>query len=58
MHRHLCEFTGLDLEMAIIDHYNEVIAVLHNTFKVQELEARQATLDLSSGDEAEVVCQP
>lgn len=32
--RHLCEFTGLDLEMAITDHYNEVIFVLHNTFKV------------------------
>lgn len=23
--RHLCEFTGLDMEMAITDHYNEVI---------------------------------
>lgn len=32
--RHLCEFTGLDLEMAITDHYAEVILVLHNTFKV------------------------
>ncbi|CAM9806360.1 unnamed protein product, partial [Choristocarpus tenellus] len=31
--RHLCEFTGLDLEMAIRDHYNEVIEVLHKTFK-------------------------
>ncbi|CAM9298818.1 unnamed protein product [Discosporangium mesarthrocarpum] len=31
--RHLCEFTGLDLEMAITDHYNEVIGVLHNAFK-------------------------
>ncbi|CAM9750858.1 unnamed protein product [Ascophyllum nodosum] len=31
--RHLCEFTGLDLEMSITDHYNEVILVLHNTFK-------------------------
>lgn len=33
--RHLCEFMGLDLEMSITDHYNEVISVLHNTFKVQ-----------------------
>lgn len=32
--RHLCEFTGLDLEMSIVDHYKEVILVLHNTFKV------------------------
>eukprot|EP00903_Cladosiphon_okamuranus_P012906 g12050.t1 len=31
--RHLTEFNGLDLEMSITDHYNEVIAVLHNTFK-------------------------
>eukprot|EP00904_Undaria_pinnatifida_P002120 jgi/Undpi1/11909/HiC_scaffold_4.g01608.m1 len=31
--RHLCEFNGLDLEMAINDHYNEVIFVLHHTFK-------------------------
>lgn len=23
--RHLCEFTGLDIEMAIKDHYNEVL---------------------------------
>lgn len=23
-HRHLCEFTGLDLEMAIYEHYYEV----------------------------------
>lgn len=33
--RHLTEFNGLDLEMSITDHYNEVIAVLHNTFKVR-----------------------
>lgn len=32
--RHLTEFNGLDLEMTITDHYNEVIVVLHNTFKV------------------------
>lgn len=23
-HRHLCEFVGLDLEMAFYDHYHEV----------------------------------
>ena len=23
-HRHLCEFTGLDMEMAIKEHYDEV----------------------------------
>ncbi|CAM9895555.1 unnamed protein product, partial [Hapterophycus canaliculatus] len=31
--RHLTEFNGLDLEMSITDHYNEVISVLHATFK-------------------------
>ncbi|CAM9909829.1 unnamed protein product [Scytosiphon promiscuus] len=31
--RHLTEFNGLDLEMSITDHYNEVISVLHTTFK-------------------------
>lgn len=31
--RHLCEFTGLDLEMAINDHYNEVLSVLHTMFR-------------------------
>jgi len=30
--RHLCEFTGLDLEMAFKQHYNEVIAVIHEMF--------------------------
>lgn len=29
--RHLCEFTGLDLEMPILWHYDEVIAVVHDT---------------------------
>jgi aspartyl-tRNA synthetase len=29
--RHLCEFTGLDLEMPIDWHYDEVIAVIHET---------------------------
>ena len=27
--RHLCEFTGLDMEMAFFNHYNEVVRVLH-----------------------------
>jgi aspartyl-tRNA synthetase len=31
--RHLCEFTGLDLEMTIIDHYVETLTVVHNMFK-------------------------
>ena len=31
--RHLCEFTGLDLEMAITDHYMEALEVVHNVFK-------------------------
>jgi len=31
--RHLCEFTGLDLEMAIHDHYLEALEVVHNMFK-------------------------
>ena len=30
--RHLCEFTGLDMEMAFNLHYNEVIHVLHDVF--------------------------
>lgn len=32
-HRHLTEFTGLDLEMAIDEHYHEVLRVLDGTFK-------------------------
>jgi len=32
-HRHLTEFTGLDLEMAIEVHYHEVLRVLDSTFK-------------------------
>lgn len=32
-HRHLTEYTGLDLEMAIDEHYHEVIRVLDNVFK-------------------------
>jgi aspartyl-tRNA synthetase len=31
--RHLCEFTGLDIEMAIQEHYNEALEVIHNMFK-------------------------
>ncbi|GAX26572.1 aspartyl-tRNA synthetase [Fistulifera solaris] len=31
--RHLCEFTGLDLEMAIDDHYMETLEVIHKLFK-------------------------
>jgi len=35
--RHLCEFTGLDLEMPIDWHYREVIEVVHETLKaIQE----------------------
>lgn len=30
--RHLCEFTGLDLEMSIYDHYQETLDVLHDVF--------------------------
>jgi aspartyl-tRNA synthetase len=31
--RHLCEFTGLDLEMTINSHYNETLEVVHETFR-------------------------
>jgi aspartyl-tRNA synthetase len=31
--RHLCEFTGLDMEMSINNHYNEALEVVHNTFR-------------------------
>ena len=42
--RHLCEFTGLDLEMAIEDHYEETLEVIHKMFKhiFQGLETRFA----------------
>jgi len=30
--RHLCEFTGMDFEMAICEHYDEVLDVLGNLF--------------------------
>ena len=32
-HRHLCEFTGLDMEMAIKEHFFEVLDVLDNLFR-------------------------
>lgn len=32
-HRHLTEFTGLDLEMAIEEHYHEAMEVLDNMLK-------------------------
>ncbi|KAJ9631671.1 aspartate--tRNA ligase dps1 [Taxawa tesnikishii (nom. ined.)] len=32
-HRHMTEYTGLDLEMAIDEHYHEVLRVLDHTFK-------------------------
>lgn len=31
--RHLCEFTGLDFEMAIHEHYEEALVVAHDMFK-------------------------
>lgn len=31
-HRHMTEFVGLDLEMAIEEHYHEVVDVLDNLF--------------------------
>jgi aspartyl-tRNA synthetase len=42
--RHLCEFTGLDLEMAIYEHYNEVLFVVHKLFRhiFEGLETRYA----------------
>ncbi|KYF44150.1 aspartate-tRNA ligase [Toxoplasma gondii TgCatPRC2] len=32
-HRHLCEFTGLDLEMTFKEHYSEVLDLLDDLFK-------------------------
>eukprot|EP00804_Cyclotella_cryptica_P008924 CCRYP_012035-RA/>CCRYP_012035-RA protein AED:0.02 eAED:0.02 QI:631/1/1/1/1/1/2/158/487 len=42
--RHLCEFTGLDLEMAINEHYMETLEVVHKMFKhiFEGLETRWA----------------
>lgn len=31
-HRHMCEFTGLDFEMAIYEHYFEVLDVIESLF--------------------------
>jgi aspartyl-tRNA synthetase len=31
-HRHLCEFVGLDLEMAFNEHYHEVLEVIGGMF--------------------------
>ena len=31
-HRHLCEFTGLDFEMAIHEHYFELLDVIEALF--------------------------
>ena len=31
-HRHLCEFVGLDVEMAFMDHYHEVIQTIGDMF--------------------------
>ena len=31
-HRHLCEFTGLDMEMAINEHYFEVLEMFSGLF--------------------------
>eukprot|EP00178_Gracilaria_changii_P016744 TRINITY_DN48090_c0_g1_i1.p1 TRINITY_DN48090_c0_g1~~TRINITY_DN48090_c0_g1_i1.p1 ORF type:complete len:566 (-),score=104.76 TRINITY_DN48090_c0_g1_i1:2052-3749(-) len=44
-HRHLCEFTGLDLEMEIYEHYNEILDVLDGLFTAifEGLENRYGT---------------
>jgi len=44
-HRHLCEFTGLDLEMAFKEHYHEVLDVIGNAFlyMFKGLQERYAT---------------
>lgn len=31
-HRHMCEFTGLDMEMTIKEHYFELLDVMANMF--------------------------
>jgi aspartyl-tRNA synthetase len=42
--RHLCEFTGLDFEMEINEHYMEALTVAHTMFKhiFENLETRFA----------------
>ncbi|KAL4398908.1 aspartate--tRNA ligase Dps1 [Malassezia pachydermatis] len=44
-HRHMTEFTGLDLEMAFQDHYHEVVDLLNQLFMFifSELPKRYAT---------------
>lgn len=32
-HRHLCEFMGLDFEMAINEHYYEVLDMIEGVFE-------------------------
>lgn len=43
-HRHLCEFTGLDAEMQIKEHYYEILEIIGNLFNhiFRGLEARFA----------------
>jgi len=45
-HRHLCEFMGLDMEMAFVDHYHEVLEVFDRLFThiFHELETTYAHL--------------
>ncbi len=31
-HRHLCEFTSLDVEMTIKEHYNEILELMSDLF--------------------------
>ena len=42
--RHLCEFTGLDLEMEFKDHYFEVLDLIGNlmVYMVNEIKSRHA----------------
>jgi len=44
-HRHLCEFTGLDLEMAFKEHYHEALTVIGDMFisMFKGLQKRYAT---------------
>jgi aspartyl/asparaginyl-tRNA synthetase len=47
-HRHLCEFTGLDMEMALHESYHEVLDVLDALF-VHMFTVRVAAADSSGG---------
>ena len=42
--RHLCEFTGLDMEMKLKDHYFEVLNLIDElmVFMVKEIKSRHA----------------